>query len=151
VVADSRAPPVGAPFSFLQRPLSLFNSASQGYRRVLHLLRFPPSNYGLQSRAVILMHVSPSNFPFLPFPFLLYAVAPPGVNGKLAGRRTLPLPLSLCPYLRLSPSSCLPFALTSRLHALEHHIHPASLPLSPLPLEELAVGEGSLSSFFPLG
>jgi hypothetical protein len=46
---------------------------------------------------MIVAHVSSSKFPFLPFPFLLYAVAPPAVNGKLAGHRALSLPLPSLP------------------------------------------------------
>jgi hypothetical protein len=114
--ADTVTPPVGAPFSFLQRPLSLFNSASQGYSRIPRLLRSPLSNCGLQSRDVILTHVSPSKFPFLPFPFLLYVVVPPAINGKLVGRRRLPLPLPLSlPLFKFKPELS-PFPLTL------HHI-----------------------------
>jgi hypothetical protein len=97
-------------------PLSLFNNAVQGYRRVLHLLRFPPSNYGLQSTVVILAHVSPSKFPFLlqnfrfslsPFFFMSWRRRP--LMASLPAVAPFRFPsLSLCPYLRSSPSSCPP-------------------------------------------
>jgi hypothetical protein len=44
----------------------------------------PPSIRGIQSRAVIPKTVSPPNPFCFPFPFLLFAVAPPTINGKCA-------------------------------------------------------------------
>jgi hypothetical protein len=77
----------------------------------------PPSIRWLQSRAVIPAPVSPPNPSVSPFPFLLYAAAPPTINGKLAGRRALSFSL---PSLSLSLFKVEPELPISPLHS--HHV-----------------------------
>jgi hypothetical protein len=106
------APPVRPPSPSSRAPfLSSVQPAPNGTPPRPVPPPLPPSIRWLQSRAVIPAPVSPPNPSVSPSPFLLYAAAPSAINGKCAGRRSLPcFPFSsLCLYKSRASSPNRPF------------------------------------------